>query len=158
MLTWILGKKWTHLKIEFSGIIKHNECVKSKIPSLLYSNLFKITWQNWDPHTRKIYETIKLYKMQFVIWNPTAIVRRKLDQKKLSFVIPSIFLTINISRATTILQFARRTDKAKLALNRGTENPQVLWVYLWHILQHAKSYGWAMMNLEGFCADRLNSL
>lgn len=64
--------------------------------------------------------------MQFVIWNPTAIVRRKLDQKKLSFVIPSIFLTINISRATTILQFARRTDKAKLALNRGTENPQVL--------------------------------
>lgn len=64
--------------------------------------------------------------MQSVIWNPSAIVRRKLDQKKLSFVIPPIFLTINISRATTILQFARRTDKAKLALNRGTENRQVL--------------------------------
>lgn len=78
---------------EFSGIIKHTGCENkkyaykrsSKIPSLLYSNLFTITWQNWDPHTRKIYETIKLYKRQWVIWNPSVIVRGNLDQGKSTY-------------------------------------------------------------------------
>lgn len=91
---WLVGKKINcRHKNKFSGIIKHAGCINekvaykcsSKIPSLLYGNLFTIIWQNWDPHTRKIYETIKPYKRQWVTRKLSVRVRGNLDQRNSTY-------------------------------------------------------------------------